>query len=63
MCKMPLKNYLQDCFGKTLRQPFKIFPVGDSAATLDLGNTITRELNQKSFWLYKSGCWISLLQD
>lgn len=36
-----------------MRQPFKIFPVGDSAATLDLGNTITRELNQKALAIQK----------
>lgn len=36
-----------------MNQSFKIFPLGDSAITLDLGNVITRELNQKALAIQK----------
>ena len=33
---------------QSLDKPFQIFPLGDSAVTIDLGNTISKSLNAKA---------------
>ena len=42
------KNFNLSAEKQTLDNPFQIFPLGDSAATIDLGNAISKSLNAKA---------------